>query len=169
MKLTKSILIVALVALTSVTAHAQQKFGVVSAQEVMLKMPEMDSVKIKLEKIEQSLVADMEATQKEFTTKSQDLQKNSASYSETMRAQKEKEIQSIYQRMQEFQQVAEREMQEQQQLLMTPVQKRLQDAIAKVGKDGGFVFIFDKQVAYYASESLVVDVTALVQTALGIK
>lgn len=169
MKLIKSILIVALVAVSSVTAMAQQKFGVVSAQEVMLKMPEMDSVKIKMDKIQQSLISDMEATEKEYTSKVQDFQKNASAYSETMRAQKEKEIQSIMQRMQEFERVAQQEIQEQQQILMAPVQKRLLDAIQKVGKDGGFVFVFDKQSALYTSETLVTDVTVLVQTQLGIK
>lgn len=171
MKLIKSILIVALVAVSSVSAVAQQqlKFGVVAAQELLTQMPEMDSVQTKMENIRQALISDMENIQKEYTTKLQDFQKNASTYSETMRAQKEKDIQSIMQRLEEFQGVAQQEVQEQQQVLMAPVQKRLLDAIQKVGKDGGFVFVFDKLSPLYVSETLVVDVTALVKTELGIK
>lgn len=168
MKLIKSILVVAFVALSSF-ASAQQKFGVINAQDVLMKMPEMDSVKIKMEKIQQSLVSDMEATEREYTKKVQDFQKNAATYSPTIREQKEKDIQSIVTRMQEFEQVAQREMQEQQQLLMAPVQKRLLEAINQVGKENACVFVFDKNSALYVSETLTVDVTALVMTQLGIK
>lgn len=171
MKLIKSILIVAVVTLSSVSAMAQQqqKFAVVSAQELLAKMPEMDSVQIKMEKIQQTLLADMEATEKEYTAKVQDFQKNVSSYSETIRAQKEKDIQSIRQRLEEFRNVAQQEVSEQYQLLMTPVQKRLLDAIQKVGKEGGFIFVFDTTSALYVSETLVTDITPLVKTAVGIK
>lgn len=168
MKLVKSILVVALLAVCSVSM-AQQKFGVVSAQEIMIKMPEMDSVRVKLEAIEASLIADMEATQKEYQNKVQEYQKIQSTLSATMREQREKDIQSLLGRMQEFEQVAQREMQEQQTLLMAPVQKRLLDAITKVGKDNGFVFIFDKSSALFTSESLVTDATLMVTVELGIK
>lgn len=168
MKTIKLFLVVALVAMSS-TLFAQQKFGVVAAQELLLKMPELDSVKIKLDKVQQDLTEQMQATEKEYTTKMQDLQKNVANYSAAIREQKEKDIYSIQQRMEEFQQVAQREMQEQQQVLMAPVQKRLVDAITKVGKDSGFTFIFDKATALYTSESLVTDVTTMVSTELKLK
>lgn len=168
MKTIKFFIVLALVAV-STTTFAQQKFGVVNAQDILMKMPEIDSVQTKLDKVKQDLTEQMQATEKEYNTKMQDYQKNKDTYSAVMREQKEKEIFSIQQRMEEFQQVAQRELAEQQQLLMAPVQKRLLDAITKIGKDSDFVFIFDKNSALYVSEALVTDVTAQVSTELKLK
>lgn len=168
MKTIKFFLVIAFMAMTT-SVFAQQKFGVVNAQEVMMKMPEIDSVQIKLDKVKTDLTDQMQATEKEYNTKLQDYTKNKDSYSAVMREQKEKEIMSIQQRMEEFQGVAQRELQEQQQILMTPIQKRLMDAITKIGKDNGYVFIFDKSSALYSSETLVTDVTALVKAELKLK
>lgn len=168
MKLVKSLFIVMLVAM-STASFAQQKFGVVTASEIMVKMPEMDSIQNALEQIRLSLVADMEATEKEYNTKLQEYQKNQASYSEVMREQKAKDIQSLVTRMEQFQQTANTELSQQQQNLLGPVQVKIMNAITKVGKDNGFTFIFDKQVPLYCSETLVTDVTTLVMAELGIK
>ncbi len=167
MKFLKSLLIVALFVVSS-SAMAQQKFGVVSAQEILMQMPELDSVQTELQKVEQRLISDMEASQKEYTAKIQEYQQNLDSYTKTMREQKEKDLQSMNARMQEFQGVAQQEMQEQQQILMKPIQEKLMNAIKKVGIDNNFVFVFDKASALYISETQVVDATALVKAELGI-
>lgn len=168
MKTIKFFLVIAFMAMTT-TVFAQQKFGVINAQEILMKMPEIDSVQIKLDKVKQDLTDQMQATEKEYNTQLQDYQKNKDNYSTVMREQKEKNIMSIQQRMEEFQGVAQRELAEQQQLLMAPVQKRLLDAITKVGKDNSYLFIFDKNSALYVSESLVTDITAVVSTELKLK
>lgn len=168
MKFVKSILIVVLVAMSS-ASFAQQKFGVISSQEILMKMPEMDSIQNQLEQIRVALVADMEATDKEYQAKVQEYQKNQATYSDIMREQKEKDIQSLMTRMQQFQQTAQTELSQQQQRLLAPVQEKVMNAITKVGKDNSFLFIFEKQAQLYVSETLVTDVTALVMTELGIK
>ncbi len=168
MKFVKSILIVVLVAMSS-ASFAQQKFGVISSQELMMKMPEMDSIQNQLEEIRVALVADMEATDKEYQAKVQEYQKNYSTYSDIMREQKEKDIQSLQTRMQQFSQTAQTELSQQQQRLLAPVQEKVMNAITKVGKDNSFLFIFEKQQPLYVSEALVTDVTALVMTELGIK
>lgn len=150
-------------------AMAQQKFGVVNAQEVMTAMPEFDSMKVKMQKIEQQLGEEMQANEKEYTSKVQDYQKNKDNYSEAIRAQKEKEINSIMQRIQEFEQVAQREYQDQQEKQMAPIRQKLVEAITKVGTENSFVFIFEKSSALFVSPTLVVDATPLVRTALGLK
>lgn len=166
---TVKILLVALFLFGASSVFAQQKFAVVNAQEIMTAMPEFDSVKVKMDKIQQNLLDEMGANEKEYTTKVQDYTKNKDNYSDAIRAQKEKELQSLMQRIQEFEQVAQREVQEQNSKLMAPVQQKLIDAIKKVGKDNQFVFIFDKSSALYTSETLVTDATALVRTVLGLK
>lgn len=167
MKFIRTLLVVALLVVSS-TAMAQQKFAVIDAASVFQSMPEQDSIQIKLQAVQQGLVADMQAMEQEYTTKVQDFQKNVESYTQTMREQKSSELESLYSRMEQFSAVAEKEMQEQQAILLTPVQTRLMDAIKKVGSDNNFVFIFDKSSALYVSDSQVVDATSLVKAELGI-
>lgn len=166
---TVKILLVALFLVSASTVFAQQKFAIVNAQEVMNAMPEVDSVKVKMDKIQQDLMDEMQANEKEYTNKLQDYTKNKDNYSEAIRAQKEKEIQSIISRIEEFGQVAQREVQDQNAKLMAPVQQKLLEAIKAVGKANDFVFIFDKNSALYVSETLVVDATPLVRTQLNLK
>lgn len=166
---TVKILLVALFLVSASTVFAQQKFAIVNAQEVMNAMPEVDSVKVKMDKIQQDLMDEMQANEKEYTNKLQDYTKNKDNYSEAIRAQKEKEIQSIIARIEEFGQVAQREVQDQNVKLMAPVQQKLLEAIKAVGKANDFVFIFDKNSALYVSETLVVDATPLVRTQLKLK
>ena len=169
MKSVKFLLAAALILVGATSAMAQQKFAVVNAQEVMTAMPQFDSMKVKMQKVEQQLGDEMQANEKEYTAKVQEYTKNKDNYSEAIRAQKEKEINSIMQRIQEFEQVAQREYQEQQEKLMAPIRQKLVDAITKVGNDNSFLFVFEKNSALYVSPTLVVDATPLVRAALGLK
>lgn len=166
---TVKILFVALFMLGASSVFAQQKFAVVDAQTILMAMPELDSVKVKVDKVQQELMEQMSANEKEYTTKIQDYQKNKDKYSETIRAQKEKELQSLTARIEEFQQVANKELQDKNQEFMTPVQQKLIDAIKYVGKQNDFVFVFDKNAALYVSETLVTDITSLVKAHLKLK
>ncbi|MFI3288039.1 MAG: OmpH family outer membrane protein [Rikenellaceae bacterium] len=167
MKFLKTLLVLALF-VVSTSAMAQQKFAVISANEILMKMPELADVQTKLQEVEQGLMADMEAIQKEYSTKFQEFQKNEATYTQTMKEQKQKDLQSLYSRYTSFESVAQQEMQEQQQILMTPIQERLFNAIKEVGDENAFVFIFDKSSMLYISESQVVDASPLVEAKLGI-
>ncbi|MEF9949960.1 MAG: OmpH family outer membrane protein [Mucinivorans sp.] len=166
---TVKILFVALFMLGASSVFAQQKFAVVDAQQIMISMPEFDSVKVKMEKIQQDLMDEMQANEKEYTNKIQEYTKSKDNYSEAIRAQKEKEIQSLMTRIEEFQQVAQKEVQDQNEKLMAPVREKLVNAIKSVGKANEFVFIFDKNSALYTSETLVTDATTMVKTHLNLK
>ena len=74
------------------------------------------------------------------------------------------------QRQEQFQQEAYQSMQKAQQDAMTPIYKKLDEAIQAVGKAEGVVYIFDlarTPIPYVGTQSI--DVTAKVKTQLGIK
>ena len=78
--------------------------------------------------------------------------------------------QDMAQRQEQFQQEAYQSMQKAQQDAMTPIYKKLDEAIQAVGKAEGVVYIFDlarTPIPYVGAQS--VDVTAKVKTQLGIK
>ncbi len=167
MKFVKSIVLVALF-LVSSAAVAQQKFGVISSQEVILSLPAIDTIQTELQKVEKELIEEMEAIEAEYTALVQDYQNKLTTYTQTMREQKEKDIQSLLDRRQSFSTTAQREMQEQQAIMMAPVQERVVNAIKEVSKEKGLVMVFEKQMPLYVSESEVLDITSLVKAKLGV-
>ena len=71
-------------------ANAQQKFGYINSQELIVSMPETDSVQSKVSTLAKDLENQYNAMQTEMITKTQELQSNLNTLSETVRKQKEK-------------------------------------------------------------------------------
>ena len=101
----------------------------------------------------------METIQVEFNNKYLDYQKNAETLSESAKQLKERELQDLQKRFDDFQQVAEQDAQKMQQQLMGPVITKAQDTI-----------VFDVAagaMAYY-NEATVTNILPLVKKELGI-
>lgn len=167
----KIIAIAALAVFFAFTGQAQSlKFGHINVQQVISLMSEKDSAEVKLKKYGESLSADMETMQVEFNNKYQDYLKKKDAYTPAIREAKEKELQDMQQRVQEFQQTAQEDFQRMQGEVYKPVLEMANNAIKKVAKDNGFTYIFDigtPGVVYY-SETASTDITAMVKKELKI-
>ena len=100
---------------------------------------------------------------REFLAQADSLPKNIAE-------RRQKELQDMAQRQEQFQQEAYQSMQKAQQDAMAPIYQKLDEAIQAVGKAEGVVYIFDlarTPIPFVGAQS--VDVTAKVKTQLGIK
>lgn len=168
--LIKLALVAAILFAGSSAAYAQ-KFGYINSTELISAMPESDSVQVKLEKFQQEFSAQLETIQVEFNTKLQEYQKNLSTFSESIRTMKEKELQDLQNRHEEFNQVAMRDIQNMQAALMTPVINKAREAIDKVAKANGFTLVFDvaSGALLYQNEATVINILPLVKTELGIK
>ena len=108
--------------------------------------------------------------QVEFNNKYLDYQKNAETLSESAKQLKERELQDLQKRFDDFQQVAEQDAQKMQQQLMGPVITKAQDAIKKVAQAAGYTIVFDVAagaMAYY-NEATVTNILPLVKKELGI-
>ena len=78
----------------------------------------------------------------------------------------------MYQRFQQAQQDNSQAFQQAQQTKMQPITQKVMDAVNAVAKDGGYVYIMDKNAAQGAgiviNETLSTDVTNTVMQKLGI-
>lgn len=151
------------------TSAYGQKFAVINSQEVMQLMIVKDSVDVKLQAFQKELSDAYEGMVAETTTKSQELQQKLATMSDAVAKQKEKELNQLYQNVQDFQRIAQEEIQQKQQVLSAPVLEKIQTAIEKAGKTGAYTFVFDSAQPLYVNQSTVTDITAQVKTALGVK
>ncbi len=167
----KALLLICAVLLGGAAFGQNLKFGVVNSQEVISKMPERDSAEAKLMKLRTELGSQIESLQVEYNQKLQTYVQGRDKMVDLVRQNKEKELQDLQQRVQEYGQNAEAELGKQQSALLKPIVEKINEAIKAVGKANGFAYIFDTTIpalAYYDA-SLAVDVLPLVITQLGIK
>jgi len=130
--------------LTSASASAQTfKFGHLNTQELVALMSERDSAVVKLEKYAADLNETLEAMQVEFNTKVNTYQQKQATWTAAVLESKQKELQEIEARLQQFQQSAATEYQQEQTKLLQPVYMKANAAVQKIGKEKGFTYIFD--------------------------
>ena len=166
----KALLLVCGVLAGSVAFGQTIKFGVINSQEVISKMPERDSAEAKLMKLRNELGEQIEALQVEYNQKVQAYVQGREKMASLVVQNKEKELQELQQRVQEYAQNAEAELGKQQTALLKPIVEKINDAIKAVGKSNGFSYIFDTAIpslAYYNTDQAV-DVLPLVIKQLGI-
>jgi outer membrane protein len=89
-------------------------------------------------------------------------------WSDIVREDKEKEMNDLNQRIQDFQQTAGQGLQKKQQELLQPILEKIQNAIKEVAKENKFTYIFEVQSLLYHSEESI-DITSMVKTKLATK
>ncbi len=168
-KLMKVVMVVALT-LCSSTIFAQ-KLGRINMQEIIVAMPETTEMQTKLEAFRQDLLGNLETMQVELNNKYADYQSTYQTVTDSVRSLKEKDIQDLQTRMEQFEQSAMQEMQAKQGELLQPVITKAQEAVKKVATAGAYSVIYDLSVASlaYYDESQVVDIAPAVKAELGIK
>ena len=165
--------VVTLVVLIAVAAgaHAQKatKIGHVDFAKVLEQMPGQDTVKTVMEKYVQSLQGELQTMQSELELKNADYQKNAATMSNIIKSTKEKEMMDLQDRIQAFQQSAQKELSDKQTELITPFVNKAKQAMKDVAKEGGFAYILNgvEDILLYSEGGE--DVTPLVKKKLGIK
>ena len=165
----KKIVLAAILALP-LSVMAQTKFGHMNSQEVITAMPEYTKAQTDLDAMAKQYQEEMQRTQEEFNKKYQEFLAQADSLPRNIAERRQKELQDMDQRQQQFQQEVYQSMQKAQQDALTPIYPKLETAIQAVGKAEGVIYIFDiarTPVAYIGAES--VDLTAKVKAQLGIK
>ena len=163
----KIFFLVLLVACVFGVQAQKTKIGHINSEELMQIMPGRDTAQAALENEMKSLESTLKDMQTELENRYTDYMQRKDGFSELIRQTKEKELQDMNARVQEFQKNAEKQLQERQAELIKPIVDRLKQAINDVAKENGFSYVFDDQVLLYSEEAD--DITALVKKKLGIK
>ncbi|HUU99949.1 MAG TPA: OmpH family outer membrane protein [Bacteroidales bacterium] len=148
------------------------KFGHINRNELIQGLPEFDSARVQLEKLSTDLSNALEMLQVEYNNKADAYLKASKTLTDLVRQTKEQELQDYQNRMQTFQVNAQNQLQEKQVALFTPITTKADKAIKDVGKENGYIYIFDTspggQVIYF-DEAKSTNVMALAKAKLGLK
>ena len=165
-KILKLTLVVAAV-LCSTTVFAQ-KLARVNTQEIFAVMPETKEMQQNLDAFGKELQEQLEAIQVEFNNRYAEFEKAQATMNPTVKQMKQAELNGLQQRYAEFQQIAQQDFSKKQQELASPIQDKLDAAIAKVAKAAGYAAVFDAMMFVYTDAAQVVDINAAVKKELGI-
>jgi outer membrane protein len=164
--------LIIVIAVAGQSAMAQNfKFGHINSDELIQLMPEYDSATVKLEKFRKELINALDLMSVEFNTKNDAYQKESKNLSDIVKQTKEQELIDIQKRIQDFQNNAQQQLQNKQSEVFQPVYAKVDKAIKDVGKENGFLYVFDvaKGTLLYFDDSKSINVLPLVKTKLGLK
>ena len=147
MKTIKTLLIAAAMFLGANQAmQAQAKVAHINVQELMTTMPEMKAAQTQLQKLGESYDKDYAAMVTEYQTKMQKYEAEAKGVTEAVNQTRMKEMQDMGQRIQAYQQNAEKELGQKQQDLMKPIMDKAQAAIQKVAKAKGYQYVLDATI-----------------------
>ncbi len=161
---------VAVVSLTGNTLFAQTlKFGHINSSELIQAMPQTKQADSALKVYGSSLDSQLKGMTAEYQNKLQSYQSKRDSLPDAINKTKEKELEDLGNRIQDFQQTAQESIQKKKEELYGPVLKKAETAIKDLAKEKGYSYIFDTSLGsvLYAQPSD--DMMAAVKTKLGLK
>lgn len=164
----KKIILFAAAALLTLTASAQGKFAHVNFSELVQLMPEADAARSQINAASKEAQDTYQAMIEEYQTKAQQYDQKKATWTDAIRQSKEKELNEIGQRIQEFQQTIQNELAQQQSQLMAPIQEKAFQTVEKLAKAGGYIFVFDASQYLFVDKSQSKDLTPDARKALNI-
>jgi outer membrane protein len=149
------------------------KFGHINSDELIQALPEFDSATANIEKFRQDLINALELMTVELNNKNDTYTREVKNYTDIVRQNKEQELIDMNRRIQEFQTNAQEQLQNKQVELFQPIYTKVDQAIKAVGKENGFIYLFDTSQAQrqllYFDESKSTNVMALAKAKLGVK
>lgn len=169
-------LLIALIFSFGFTSAQKFKFGHTNSQEIMQALPDTQNAKTELEKLAKqhtdrfnAMKAEYEKKYTEYIENSQLKPESPEKWDELTYADKETELQSLQQRLTNYEAMAQQKLQEKQNELLKPITDKVTKAITDVAKEGAFTYIFDISTLLYFSEEQSIDITPLVKKKLGIE
>lgn len=141
------------------------KLGHINFSELVSKMPGNDTLNTSLQAFVKQIQDQYQAMQTELEGKYKEFADKQKEMSDIIKQTKQKEIQDLDARMQEFNNTAQTEISNKRESLLAPFIDKAKKAIGDVAKENGFAYIFDSNsLLYYGGGE---DVTALVKKKLN--
>ncbi len=167
----KNIFKIAIVGVTliisSVTANAQ-KMAHINLDSLITLMPESKTAQQGVQDYAKQLEEQVTTMQTELKTKYDDYTAKSKDMPEVVRASKEKELNDLNQRIQDFQQQAQTDYQKKSAELSKPVYEKAKKAVDAVAKENGYKYVLDTSTGIVLYSEASDDIISLVIKKLGI-
>lgn len=152
------------------TSMAQKvvKLGHINSADLMQIMPGREEAQTTLQKEIDELQNTLKNMQNELEQRYNEYVGKKDQLSDLIRQTKERELQDMGNRIQEFQENAEKKLQDRQQEVLKPIIDKAKKAIEDVAKENGYTYIFDTSVGALLYQQDSDDILPLVKKKLGI-
>lgn len=145
-----------------------QKIGHIRLDSLIAMMPESKDAREKGTEYYKKLESQVQAMSGELQAKYEEYQKQSATMSDLIKQTKEKELQDLQKRIQDFQGQAQTDLQKKNDELSRPIYDKANKAVAAVAKENGYKYIIDSSVGGLLYSEPADDVMNLVVKKLNI-
>jgi outer membrane protein len=171
MKNTIKAAVLVLIMSVAMNANAQKtgKIGHIDFGKLIEMMPGQDTVKTALELYSKQLNDEYTTMQTELETKYNEYIKGKDTYPPIIKSAKEKELNDLQTRMQDFSGSAQTEMSDYETKLTTPFITKAKAAINEVAKENGFAYIYNNVEGFLLYTEGGEDIMPLVKKKLNIQ
>jgi outer membrane protein len=145
------------------------KFGHINSADLIAMMPETKAADTAQSKYRKSLEDQLKTMTAEYQNKLADYQSKQATMQDAIKATREKELEDLGSRIQDFQQTAQESVQKKKEELYGPILKKAEDAIKAIAKEKAYSYIFDTSAGVVLFAQPSDDIMSMVKTKLGIK
>ena len=143
MKQLKTLLIAALVFISTSQVNAQAKVAHVDTNAIMAAMPEVLQAQKQLETLQGVYDKEFKGIVDEYQGKLTKYNNEAETVTDAMNQERAKEIQDMEKRIQDYRQTAQKELNKKEEYLMKPLMDKTKLAIEKVGKEKGYQYILN--------------------------
>jgi outer membrane protein len=126
---------------------SQQKIGYIDSEGIMKKLPEAQDAQKKLDGLVEEWKKELDKMQNDFRQRYERYDKKKLIMTDQGRAQAEKDLQQLDQKIQDFRNQKfgpEGEMYQKQNELMKPIQDKVFLAVKQVAEENSFDYVFDR-------------------------
>lgn len=154
----KKLIIFSAFFLIAVPLFAQVKIGYINSEAIMKELPEAQDAQRKLDNLVQEWQAELRRLESEWKQKYDAYDRDKLIMSDQTRAEKEKELVDLENRIMQYREQKfgqNGELFQKQEEFMKPIQNKIFNALEKIAKDEGYDFVFDKSgeiLLLYANE-----------------
>lgn len=163
----KKLIVAAVMALGVFNASAQNKIGYISTDELIGVMPEAEKADNELKGYQAELAQNGQDLMRKLSAEDSLFVRDSAKLSASMKEIKRKELITLYQRVQNWQNEAQEMYNAEAQKKIAPIRTKALDAIKAVAKESGYSYVLDVNSIIVAPPGD--DLLPLVKKKLGIK
>jgi len=160
---------VALVLFVATTGfvNAQSKVAHINVQQLLTEMPEMKAANAELQKLQESLKADIQGAMTEYQSKATQYNNEAASKTKEENDKRMQELANFEKNIGQLNQTAQQDMAKKQQDLYGPITEKAKKAIEKIAAAQGFNYVLDASPAGTVIVATGKDLMADVKKELG--
>ena len=146
---------------------AQSKIGYISTQDLISVMPETQKADSNLRQFNAALYNSAKEKEESLNSAIEKFNKDSATFSEAVKAVKRADLQKAYQELTGEDQRIQGLLEQERNRLVTPIQKRALETIQAVAKESGYSHVFERDALLVAPPGD--DILPLVAKKMNIK